>query len=111
MMSVKKDGKWGMIDKKGEVTIPLIYDDIQSVVSNGFPIMAGKDGKEGCIDESGNVVIPFQYDRIFAVNKDQPFPAKKDGKWGCINLKGETAVPFVYADMVHFGYYKEPALG
>ena len=51
----KKDGKYGLIDKKGKTVVEYIYDDI--IRQNEFGYVAvKKDGKWGAIDRSGKVV-------------------------------------------------------
>ena len=51
----KKDGKYGLIDKKGKTVVEYIYDDM--IRQNQFGYVAvKKDGKWGAIDGSGNVV-------------------------------------------------------
>ena len=51
----KKDGKYGLIDKKGKIVVEYIYDDM--IRQNQFGYVAvKKDGKWGAIDRSGNVV-------------------------------------------------------
>ena len=51
----KKDGKYGLIDKKGKTVVEYIYDDM--IRQNQFGYVAvKKDGKWGAIDRSGNVV-------------------------------------------------------
>lgn len=53
--AVCKDGKWGFVDKGGELVIDCIYDDARSF-SNGFAAVC-EDGLWGYIDEEGNMVI------------------------------------------------------
>jgi hypothetical protein len=95
---VQIDGKWGFLNKTGEIVIPCIYD------SPGVPFhppwfdeglaAVKKDGKCGFIDTNGDVVIPFIYDGAFqfreglaAVNRDHPY-----FKIEYINKKGETVI-------------------
>ena len=50
----KKNGKYGYIDKDGNVVINYIYDDATEQNNYGFASVK-KDGKWGSIDASGNV--------------------------------------------------------
>lgn len=56
----KKDGKFGFIDKTGNVVVDYIYDDATNQNVNGFAGIK-KDGKWGSIDNKGNVVIEPTY--------------------------------------------------
>ena len=51
----KKDGKYGLIDKKGKTVVEYIYDDMTRQNQFGY-VAVKKDGKWGAIDRSGNVV-------------------------------------------------------
>lgn len=61
-----KEGKFGAIDKKGNVIIPFKYDDIKfdydaySVLFEGLACVK-KHGKWGYIDKKGKVIIPFRF--------------------------------------------------
>jgi len=51
----KKDGKYGFVNKEGNVVVDYIYDDVTEQNSYGFAGIK-KDGKWGAIDNKGNVV-------------------------------------------------------
>jgi hypothetical protein len=51
---VKKDGKWGYIDKTGRTIIPIEYDYVESFNSEGLAKVK-KDEKYGFIDRTGVV--------------------------------------------------------
>ena len=62
LAAVKKDGKWGFIDKTGAEVIPFIYDVVQPF-SDGLALARlERDGLIGFIDKSGKEVIPFKYE-------------------------------------------------
>ena len=56
----KKDGKYGYLDKEGNVVIDYIYDDAKEQNSCGFAAIK-KDGKWGSIDNKGKVVVEPTY--------------------------------------------------
>ncbi len=64
LASVKKNGKYGFIDKTGKEVIPFEYD----YVCDFHEGLAGarKNGKYGFIDKTGKVVIPFEYNSVSA---------------------------------------------
>ena len=60
LLSVEKGGKWGYINPKGEVAIPLIYDHADTF--SGGVVSVKKNGKWGYIDQTGKVVVPLVYE-------------------------------------------------
>lgn len=70
----KKDGKYGFIDKDGNVVVDYIYDDATKQNEYGFAGIK-KDGKWGSIDSKGNVVIEPTY------NLDEYIKIDFIGKW------------------------------
>ncbi len=57
----KKDGKYGFVDKDGNVVVDYIYDDATNQNSFGYAGVK-KDGKWGSIDKNGNIVQEPTYD-------------------------------------------------
>lgn len=57
----KKDGKYGFVDKDGNVVVDYIYDDAVNQNALGYAAVK-KDGKWGSIDDKGNVVQEPTYD-------------------------------------------------
>ena len=51
----KKDGKYGFVDKDGNVVVDYIYDDATSQNNFGY-VAVKKDGKWGSIDDKGTVI-------------------------------------------------------
>ena len=96
LASVRKDGKYGYIDKSGKTVIPFIHDGASPFCKGLAKIE--KDGKYGYIDKSGKELIPFIYDYIYSFCEGLA-KVKKDGTYGYIDKSGKTVIPFVY-DMV-----------
>ncbi len=72
--SVKEDGKWGAIDREGQVIIPISYDKIGVTLNKGSAkekdlhtpdgqhwIEVQEGGKKGFYDRDGKVIIPVSY--------------------------------------------------
>lgn len=93
LAEVRKDGKYGYINIKREVAVPIIYDDIWRF-SEG---LAGvrKDGKEGFVNTVGEVVVPIVYDSVMYF-KEGAVKVKLNKKWGYVNNSGEALVPIIY---------------
>lgn len=62
-----KNEKIGFIDLKGNVVIPLIYEEAQHLQEN---CIAVKLDKWGMIDYNNKVIIPFEFDEIQLLNKE-----------------------------------------
>lgn len=56
----KKDGKFGYVDKEGNVVVDYIYDDAREQNAYGFAAVK-KDGSWGSIDKKGNIVQEPKY--------------------------------------------------
>ena len=56
----KKDGKFGFVDKDGNVVVDYIYDDATEQNRFGYSSVK-KDGKWGAINSQGRVVVEPQY--------------------------------------------------
>ena len=92
--------KYGYINNKGDVVIPVEYDYTHSF-SEGLASVV-KDGKYGFVDMSGNVVIPFIYDGVRGSFSAGLCSVSLNGKTGFINAMGETVIPFEYDDAFKF---------
>lgn len=79
--------KIGVANKAtGEITIPIIYDDIGRTFEEGI-IPVKKDGKYGYINEYNEIIIPFSYD--YAGDFSEGFAiVKRYGKYGYIDRFG-----------------------
>lgn len=62
LAEVKKNGKWGFVDKTGQVVVPLQYDYAWGF-HGGLSVVVSND-KRGFIDKTGQVVVPLQYDWV-----------------------------------------------
>ena len=102
MALVSSDNKYGYIDTKGNVVIPISYELTGELGFGSFhdglaPIV--KNGKYGYIDKNGKEVISCKYDESYSFSEGLAVIAKDD-KYGFIDTKGNEVVPceFDYAD-------------
>ena len=88
------DGKWGLINTKGEWILEPVYTTI-SAPRNGYRIVS--DGSlYGLISEDGQVVLPVEYDFIRIASNPVGFTVAKDGIAKIIDKDLHTIVPFAY---------------
>jgi hypothetical protein len=90
----QSNARVGLIDRRGNIIAPLIYDWIDGFYECGMA-RAGKDGKTGLINKSGEIVAPLIYDWIGAFSEGLA-AAGKDGKYGFIDKSGNTVIDFIY---------------
>lgn len=83
----EENGKYGLKDWDGTVTLPAEYDFLRTpfvYVDDllSMPVIAEKDGKMGLVmpDGVGTIVLPFEYDDISLRDEDPYFELTKDGK-------------------------------
>lgn len=107
LKAVKKNGKWGFIDKNGEVIVPIEYIFVNDY-NEGFAgviltkeILDEKTNvlkkvlKWGFIDGKGNVIIPFLYDTAESFHEGL-VGVVLNHKIGFIDKIGKVVIPFVY---------------
>lgn len=91
IFTVYKNGKWGYMDKQGEMITQAKYDSCES-----FKYGYGRfkmNGKWGIVDKSGKEIIEAKYENILPGDNDL-FIAYETGKsWGAIDKTGKTIIP------------------
>ena len=90
---VKKDEKYGFIDKTGKIVIPLIYDKAWSF-NEGLAVVQ-KDWKYGFIDKTGMEAIPLIYDTAWSFNEGLA-RVEMDWKYGFIDKTDMEVIPIIY---------------
>ena len=86
---VRKDGKWGYINTKGEQIVECKFDDVD-YFNEGFAAVR-KDGKWGYINTKGEQIVECKFDDAYNFNEGFA-RVIKDGKWGYINTKGYPVI-------------------
>ena len=86
---VKKDGKWGYINTKGEQIVECKFDSYSNF-NEGFAAVK-KDGKWGYINTKGEQIVECKFDGARSFNEGFAL-VKKDGKYGYINTKGYLVI-------------------
>ncbi len=101
---IKKDGKWGFINKNGNEVIPLKYDDVWGFNHPEGLTRVKKDEKFGFIDITGKEVIGVIYDFAEDFGEQNLAVVKKNDKFGLIDRTGKVVIPLVYDEApVHSG--------
>lgn len=87
------DGKYGYINKEGEVVIPFQYTSA-GIFSEGLARVS-LGGKSGYIDKSGEVVITGDYTEVYDFSDGMAL-VKQNDKYGYIDKTGKMVIPARY---------------
>lgn len=97
---VEKNNKFGIVDVKNNIILPLVYDEISDWTEYGprHSKFIVKNGKTGLIDDkSFKVTIPPVYDKFLFVNG--LIFVKKNDKSGIITEEGKLLCNFLYDEI------------
>jgi hypothetical protein len=97
---VKKNNKWGCIDKTGKVRIPFLYDEASGFTRENRAAVA-INGKFGHIDKSGKVRIPLKFDFASYFNNGLSMIRIKD-KYGYMDSTGRYVTEIKYDNAFPF---------
>ena len=91
---------YGVIDKKGNIIIPMEYENIV-ICKNGIFVV--KKEKYGVLDKKGNTIVDFKYETISQFKDGIAIAGKynKSGdiKYGLIDETGKVVVDFIYDEI------------
>lgn len=96
---LKRDGKWGLVNHKGKIVTPFIYDDV-TLFCNGIACVK-KDDSWGHINQKGETVTEFVFNGISLFHEGLAW-VKKGDNWGCVNEMGEMVIPYRYVSVRKF---------
>ena len=108
-ITIRKNGKLGVINKSGREILKCEYDEIGGKYAGNFEEVFGiykltkvkKNGKWGYVDNKGKVKIKLKYDSAETFNGKYA-RVGKPGNWKFINKKGKEIYKFNYEDMGSF---------
>jgi len=84
---VKKNGKWGMINKYGKELTPCVYDEVD--FENDELYKVKKAGRSGYVNRNGKEILPCIYTSL-ATDAGNKIWVEKDKKWGLYNINGDV---------------------
>lgn len=105
-MRVRNNGKAGIINQKGEIVIPLEYDNVLDNKNNQFT--AQRDNKWGIIDTENNIIIPFEYKRVGSFENGLALII--DQGTGYVNTHNEVVIEPHYSFNLLGDFHNELAL-
>jgi hypothetical protein len=92
---VQKNGKFGYIDKSGELAIPCSFSNA-SRFQEGVATAISDSGLYGAIDTKGNWVISPFYKRMSRFYDGVAAFTKNGKKWGLMDKKGRVLLTAIY---------------
>lgn len=99
ILKAKKQGKWGLMDVKGNVLHPFEFDQLPRFYPDEVGIETfKKDGKIGFINNEGKIVSSANYDSI-SIFDDKKYELKNDNLYGLADTAGQLIVPVEYDDI------------
>ena len=91
----------GLINTKGQVLIPAVYDSIYATSAFTGYVVVTVDNLKGISDLEGNLLVPAKYTDIITRHNRVFFNGyalvELDGKLGYVNMKGEETLPVTYS--------------
>ena len=61
MAIVELNGKWGIVNRKGEVILPVKYDNVPTLDFSSGLVAVQLNGKWGFVNTEGKEVVPPMY--------------------------------------------------
>lgn len=107
LAAVRIDGKWGFINKTGQLTIKPVFQHAESFY-DGRALAVDSEGKKGFINKAGEYVysgdVGFM-SHFGTIRYSDGLAAVRMGKnWGYIDLEGQTVILPTYTAA---GYFSE----
>lgn len=97
----KETRKEGVINIKGNVILPAIYDELSVNEDDNDRIVSikvQKDNKYGMFNKKGKVLLPVEYDAIDGYFYET-YKVKKNKLYGLVDTKGTILIPVIYDDI------------
>ncbi|MDE7381831.1 MAG: WG repeat-containing protein [Muribaculaceae bacterium] len=102
LFAESKDGKYALVDKKGENVTDFLYDNIKDGVS-GYWVME-QNGLFGILDSKGEELIPARYNDL-AVSEENGLVATLDNNSKIqLDYEGNVLNPFVFDRYINLSY-------
>lgn len=94
------NGKYGLINLKGQAVLPAVYTSIRELNADYY--MISQDWKYGITDAKAKILISPQYKKIDDL-RDNYFKACNDTACGVVTSANKTIVPFRYENVDTLG--------
>lgn len=92
---VLKDGKYGLVNKDWELTIPCKYRSLGVVNEGAIVYYNDTLNRHGVLDTEGNIMIKPIFDQVSGFSEGL-CAVLDNGKWGFVDKKGKVIIPPKY---------------
>lgn len=82
--AVCRDGRWGYVDRQGQMIISPAFEDADSFWKGYAPV--NMNGLWGYAGEDGKILIDYVFDEALGFNEDGSAPVKRGDAWELIKL-------------------------
>lgn len=106
VLRVKKDGKYGLINYKGETILPTQYDEITTLKGVKNSIIITKEGKAGLCNSLGEVIIEPVYSQVLKYSdeyQDGYVVTTAEGKYGLMSSNKAVLLDPIYEGIAYVG--------
>lgn len=90
-----RDGRQGVIDKKGNWVVAPEYGMVYEPAGNGMRIVI-KNGKYGVLDADMRLLYPTEYDDISIIGDGNGIVLAKEGRMWQVDDEGNVTNPFLF---------------
>jgi hypothetical protein len=96
-------GKWGAVNRRGEMVLPCAYDEIQFLenTDNSIIQVYRQQPKYGLIDTLGQLTVHTVYDEIGSFSEGR-LAVKRNGLWGFADRDGLEVIPCRFREVQNF---------
>jgi hypothetical protein len=104
LLPIRQDGRWGLIDRQGQIVAQPRYDAVEALDSGGIRVVL--NGKFGLLNARGQELIPPQFtfikplaNSLWATNLGGSCEGSdcEGGKWGVFNIRTQQQIPPTYS--------------
>jgi hypothetical protein len=94
-------GLYGLIDKKGDVILPIRYESISLLPSGRFELQNGN--LKGLADTDGRLIFAPKFAAITDLNNGYVIVGR-EGKYGLASVRGLSTIPMIYDHILYDKY-------
>ena len=89
---VSKNGLYGLVNKKMELTIPTTFKDLGIVNEGSIVFYDQNAGLKGLMDVNGNILVEAKYSEIHCFNEGLAAFLNEEGLWGFMDKKLKVVI-------------------
>ncbi len=102
VLKVCKNGKYGLIDKKGNTILQPNYEKIYALKGVKNTLILENNGKLGLCSNKGKVIVEEKYASILPIGEDSKngyIVVNEEGKYGVIDTSGNNIIEEKYQEI------------